>query len=848
VLRITLKGLLAHKRRLASTFTAIVSGVAFLAGTLMLADTIGKTFDDLFANVYDETDAVVRSASSVEVDFGGEVRGRVDASLAATVAQVDGVAAAEPTINAAAQIVDNDGDALGNPGMGAPTFGGDWPDNDELNPFAVVEGRPPAADDEVVIDKGSADKGDLAVGDRTTVLTKAGAIEVTIVGIARFGDSDSPGGATYALFTQAASEKYLAEPGKADAIGVVATEGVSQKDLVERITPVLPEGAEAVTGEVVIEEQQDSIQEALGFFNIFLGVFAGIALVVSVFSIYNTFSIIVAQRTREMALLRAVGARRRQVLGSVMGEALALGVLASLVGLAGGIVVVGVLKGLLASFGLELPAGGLELLPRTIIVSLVVGLVVTIVSAVGPAVRASRVPPLAALRDVAVERRSQSPVRLGLGGLIAALGLASVVAALAGEGGNDALARAGIGAVLVLVGVIVLGPAIARPLGRLIGAPLARWRGVSGTLARENATRSPRRTANTAAALLIGVGVVAFFTVISSSLKQSISDVIDQTVTGDFVIDSETFGFGGISPQLADQLNQLPEVEAATGLRYAFARIDGDAKTVGGVDPATFGQLVDLGVQAGSIADLAPGTIAVQQESADNRDLEVGGEVVVEFPATGAQTLRVAAIFEHDELVGQWVIGRDTYDANVDDAFDAQVYVEVAAGVPPDQARAAIEEAAAPYANADVRSQQEFKDRQADQVNQILGLVYAMLAFAVIIALMGIANTLSLSIFERVRELGLLRAVGMTRGQLRSTVRWESVIIAVLGSVLGLAIGVLFGWVALTAADDELLTFRASPGSLLVLLVLAALAGTAAALGPARRAAKLDILQAIAAE
>jgi len=845
-----MKNLRAHKRRLLSTSFAIFFGVAFLAGTMMLSDTIGKTFDDLFADVYRDTDAVVRSSSVVEGEFGSDdIRGRIPASLVDEVKDVDGVAEAEGGTQGYAQIVGTNGDVVGNPGMGPPTFGGHWSEIDELNPFNLVEGEPPAADDEVVIDRRSADKGDISVGDRIQVLTKDGPIEVTVVGIAKFGDADSPGGASFTLFTEEAAERYIGEPGMVDSISVLGESGVSQAELRDRIADALSgEDVEVLTGKQITEETQDDIADALSFFTIFLTVFAVVALVVSVFSIYNTFSIIVAQRTRDMALLRAVGASRRQVLGSVIGESAVLGLTASLLGVLGGVAIVYVLKAMLDAFGVDLPAGGLVLKASTVVVSLVVGFVVTVVAAVGPAVRASRVPPLAALRDVAIDRGGSSRLRLVLGVIVVLLGVAATFSALAG-GGSNALFAAGGGVLLVLIGTIVLGPVVARPLSRLIGAPLSRFRGVTGHLAQENSARSPRRTANTAAALLVGVGVVGFFTVLSASIKHSIETIIDRSVTGDFVVDSGTFGgMGGLSPALAEDLNRLPEIDAASGVRYGEADLAGGNEFITAVDPQTFSQIVDTKVTEGSLEDLGDDGLAVFSDTAKEENLAMGDEVTVRFAQTGEQSFRVVAIFDRNDLTGDYIMSTDAFAANVPDQFDSQVYVTLASGVSMEEGRAAIESVADAYPQARVQDQEEFKDSQAAQINQLLGLVYAMLAFAIIIALMGIANTLSLSIHERTRELGLLRAVGMTRSQMRSSVRWESVIIAVFGTLGGLVIAVFFSWAAVSAADEEALTFTFPLGSLLILVVLAALAGVLAGLRPASRAAKLDVLRAIATE
>ena len=847
--KVTLRGILAHKRRLVSTFLGVLFGIAFLAGTLMLSDTIGRTFDELFADVYRNVDAVVRSDNEIEGEFGSDdLRGRIDAGLVDVVEGVDGVGLAEGSVVGYGQIIGSDGEPIGDPNQGAPTFAVDWPEHEEVNPFNLAGGRAPEADDEVVIDKHSAGEGDLDVGDRTSVITKSGPIQVEVVGTARFGDADSPGGASFAMFTQEAAERYVAEPGKVDEIAATADDGVSEDELRDRLEAALPEGVEVLTGAEVTEEAQNDIQEALSFFTIFLSVFAGIAMVVSVFSIYNTFSIIVAQRTREMALLRAVGASRGQVLASVLGESLLVGLLASVLGLLGGVGMVQVLKAMLSGFGVDLPSGGLVLKPDTVVVSLVVGLLVTLLSAVAPAIRASRVLPLAALRDVALDRTARSRVRLALGVMILLFGMLTTFNSATG-GGEDALFAAAGGVLLVLVGAIVLGPVVARPVGRALGAPLARIRGVTGRLAQENVARNPKRTANTAAALLIGVGVVGFFTVLSASLKNSISAAIDRTVTGDYVI--HTGGFGGLfglSPELTEQLNDLPEVEVATGLRYAQAEIEGDTGFLTAVDPDTFSRLINLDVYRGGLDDLGLDGIAVSRTEAEGEGLGLGDTIQVRFPQTGERRFEVRAFYERDDLTDKYVISTAAYDANVPDRFESQIFVEVNEGEEPGDVRRAIEAAAEPYPTAEVQDQQEFKDEQADQVNQILGLVYAMLAFAITIALMGIANTLSLSIHERTRELGLLRAVGMTRPQLRASVRWESVIIAVFGTLGGIAIAVFFGWIAIAAADEEFLQFKLPAGSLLLIVLLAALAGVGAALRPASRAARLDPLRAISIE
>jgi putative ABC transport system permease protein len=850
VFRTSVRNLLAHKFRLFATALAVTLGVAFMAGTLVLTDTIQKTFDELFQDVFAGTDAVVRAPAAFEASEGmGEQRGRVDASIVETVRGVDGVEEAEGQVMGYAQLIDKEGDAVGNPNTGAPVFGGNWSEVDELNGWNLVAGTAPGADDEVVIDKASADTTDYVVGDTAEVLVKGGPQKVKIAGIAKFGSADSPGGASYVLFTQPAAQKLVAEPGKFDSVFVVADDGISESQMVDRLTPALPEGTEAVTGEEVTKENQDSIREGLSFFSTFMLIFAVIALLVGGFIIFNTFFITVAQRSREHALLRAIGASRRQVLLSVLLEALAIGVIASIVGLALGVLVAAGLKALLAAFGLDIPAGGIVFAPSTIVISLIAGVGVTLVAAISPARKAGKIPPVAALRDVAVGSTGYgSKQRMIIGALILVAGAAALGYGLFGSPEN-ALPLVGLGVLLVFFGVTVLGRTIALPLSRFIGWPLPRARGIRGQLARENAMRNPKRTASTASALMIGVGLVAFITIFAASTKASFSKTIDDAFTGDFVITSPAgFGAGGLDPGLAKKLNEIPEVDKAGAIRVGLAEIDGSSKDLLGVSPETF-DLVDVEPIAGSPADLTSGTIAIHEDVAKDKNLAVGDTVPALFKDTGLQQLRVAMIYGENQPAGDWLLGTATYDENFDDVYDFQVFIKKAPSVDNATALAAIERVTDTYPGADVLDQTEYKENQLQFVDQILGLVYALLFLAILIALLGIGNTLALSVIERTRELGMMRAVGMSRSQLRSTIRWESVIIALQGAVLGLVVGVFFGWALVTALRDEGFNTLALPaGSLIVIMVLAALAGVIAAVWPARRAAKLDVLRAISGE
>ncbi len=853
MLNVTLKGLMAHKIRLATTAIAVLIGVAFMSGTLVLTATIGATFDGLYADINAGTDVVVRSAESVNAGQGiGDSRAAIDESVLPTVQAVDGVRVAEGGVGGYAQYVGRDGKAVGNPNRGAPTLGFSWQDDDALNPLNLATGTAPRGPDEVVMDKATADKEDFSVGDRVTVLTQAGSKQFTISGIARFGEVDSPLGATLAVFALPTAQEELGLPGKFSQISAAADEGVSQSELAARVQEVLPPGLEAVTGEDLTKEQQSQTRDALGFFNTFLLVFAIIALFVGSFLIYNTFSIIVAQRSREMALLRAIGARRRQVLGSVMIEALVTGLVASVIGAVAGLGVALVLKGLFSALGIDIPASGLTIEAGALVVPIMVGVVITLASAFFPARRASKVPPVAAMRDVHVDESGRSVARIVVGVLVLGLGLLQLFIGLFAQPDN-ALAVVGGGAVFTFLGVAVLGPVIAAPVASIIGWPIQKLRGSTGVLARQNAMRNPKRTSATAAALMIGVGLVSFILIFWSSATDSIRSTVDQGFVGDFVVQSNAGLQGGLPPELATQIRALPESGTVAVIRVTPAEVDGSGTLLPGIDPANFGAIANLDVRSGSLDDLeTDGTIAVYDQTAKDKGWVVGDTVPVLFPDTGSQDLKVVATY-HDQNVLQggssYVVGLATYEPNTQVQLDASVFVKLAPGVSEADGRAALEEVAKPYPSAEVQTKVEFADSIVGQVTSLLLLVIVLLLLAVVIALIGIANTLALSIFERTRELGLLRAVGMTRSQLRSTVRWESVIIALLGTFLGLVIGLFFGWALVRALADQGFGGLTIPYFwLAVVLVVAFGAGVVAAIFPARRASRLNILRAISSE
>jgi putative ABC transport system permease protein len=846
--KLALRTVFAKKLRFIGTALSITLGIAFLAGTLVFTDTMGRTFDDLFADIYADTDTVVRASSDIEDQMGFAVRGRIPDSTVDLVAGVDGVAQAVGFVQGFAQIVGSDGDVIGNPSQGPPTFGGNYISG-ALGPWVLTEGSTSPGAGDVVIDVGSAKEGGLEIGDEITVLTQSGAHQLQLVGTARFGSIDSPGGANVSLFDLAtAQELLLGDTGEIDTVLVDAEPGVGEDELTNRITAALPDGQEALTGSAIVEEQQDMMAKAMGFFETFLLVFAIIGLVVACFTIFNTFQIVITQRIHEMALLRAIGATRMQVLTAQLLEALVVGVTASLVGLVLGVVVAGLLQAMLEAFGIDMPSGGTVFLPRTAVIALLVGTAVTVGSAVFPALRASRIPPIAALRDVALERTGQERNRLTLGGGLTALGAVGFVVGLTGSG----IMWVGLGALAMFLGAFVLGPSVARLVGGLISAPLPPLTGITGQLARENAMRNPKRTARTGGALMVGVALVVGINIIAVSVKDWIRDVVDAQFEGDYVVSANTIGYGGLSTELAAGLNAVSDVEAATGIRIGFARLLGDTPSdepYTAVDPATASRVFDIGVVSGAVEELDDQGVFVDDDEAEARNLTVGDVLTFGFLNGQTRQLTVRGLFTEDELAGNFVVNHELHEWTGVDQFDLSVYIALVDGVSEEAARPAIAALTDPYANADLLSRDEYLDQQSSQIDPLVNVMYALLALAIGIALFSIANSMALSIHERTREIGLLRAVGMTRAQLRSTVRWESVLVALLGTGTGLVLGVFFGWaISVTVRGDGLTAFALPVLQIVVIGVLAVVGALLAATRPAWRGARLDVLQAISTE
>ncbi|MER7685073.1 FtsX-like permease family protein [Streptomyces sp. NPDC097610] len=848
--RLSVSSLRAHRRRFAGTFLAVLLGVAFLAGTLVMGDTLRASFSTLFGDATRGTDAVVRSADAITTPGESQgVRQPVDTALVKTVERVPGVAAAAPDIQGAGQLVGSDGKPVG--GQGPPTLAGNWITDPKLNPYQLAAGHAPSKPGEVVVNRGAAKEGGLRIGDTTTLRTP-GPVKVTIVGLATFGGEDGMAQVTFTGMTQADAEKYLtAKPGEAANIRVRAGPGVGQAELVAGLTPVLPKGVEAITGQESASENTDMISsQFLNIFTTFLLVFSGIALLVATFSIHNTFAIVVAQRTRENALLRALGASRRQVTASSLAEASVVAVTASAVGLAGGIGIAAGLQALFPAIGFPFPQGDLVISGLSMLLPLAVGIVVCLGSALLPAVHAGRTAPLAALRETAVDGSGASRGRAIVG---AALAVLAVGATLTGVLVSPSLWLAGLGAVLALAAFVVLGPVASSAAVRALGAPLDTLRGVTGGLARRNALRSPKRTAATASALMIGVAVVSLFTVFGASLKATMDQTVSRSFAGDVAVSTPSFGAGGsgLSPELAPAIARQPAVRYAVGLGRGVARVDGKGRALTVTDPVTLGKVFDLGEVRGSLDDLGTDGIALTRKEAAEQHLTTGDTARLTFTDGRRENFTVRAVYGRSELAGDYVITRAAWAPHRTQDSDSLVAVTFKNGVGTADGKAAVEKVAARYGNPEVQTRDEYARSSAGGIDMMLTLVYALLALAVLIALLGIANTLTLAIHERTRELGLLRAVGQTRAQLRAMVRWESVLVAAFGTAGGLALGAFLGWVLVEASDgasDSAFTFAIPPVRLVVVALVGLAAGALAGLRPARRAARLDVLRAIATE
>ncbi|MCU1460791.1 MAG: hypothetical protein JWO37_866 [Acidimicrobiales bacterium] len=842
----TIRSLMAHKLRLILTGIAIVLGVGFVTGTLVLSDTLSATFNNLFRGITAGIDVQVRSPKTFSEQGnqggGGTQHLPVPETVLSDVERIPGVAAATGEAVGSAILIDSKGKAI--QPTGPPTLGFSFPDDPRLTSLRVKDGRRPRGPTEVAIDVYTANKYGFHVGDQVKVVANGPVQTYTLVATMRIGTADSLLGATVTAFDLPTAQKAFDLVGKYSDINVKSAGGVAATQLRDRINRALKPRYEAVTGSELAKENANDIQKGIGFITTFLLVFAGVALLVGTFLIVNTFNIIVAQRTRELALLRALGAQRRQVMASVVGEAMITGAFCSVVGVGFGVLTAIGLQGLFSAIGFKLPASGLVVQPNSIIVGLVVGFVVTLLSSLLPARRATRVAPIEALRDVAAPPATSARSRIIAGATTGVIGGVALAAGLLGSG----ISLVGTGALLIFLAVAFLAPLIAKPVAGLIGTPIARIYKLPGKLARENATRNPRRTAATAAALMIGLALVTLVSILAASAQVSTNRAIDRAFTADYIITTKQFG--NFPATLADDLRKLPQLSAVTPFAFGQFKLDGSTKQLSSVDPREFAKLGNLKVVEGQLpADTDPAALLVDASEAKAKHWHAGTVVAAEFAKTGKVQLPVKAVYAKNQLIGKYLVTDATFRANFTQQFANIVLAKKAPGVSAQVARAAVDRVAANYPSVDVKDQTQLKADQRKQINQLLSVIFALLLFSIGIALIGVVNTLVLSIFERTRELGLLRAVGMTRRQIRKMIRWESVIIAVFGTLLGMAVGIGFGISLVSALHSQGITDLVIPFSyLLGYLVVAVLAGIVAAIWPARRAARLDILQAISTE
>jgi putative ABC transport system permease protein len=844
VRRATLRNLLAHKLRMALTTLSVVLGVAFVSGTLVLTDTMNATFTSLFGEANKTTDVAVRAESAFSTGDGTDQRQSIPAAVVEQVAAVPGVAEAVPYVEGYAAVLGEDGEVISN-GQ-APQLGVSWVESQALSPLEQRQGRAPRGPTEVALDVDTAEKGGVAVGDRVRVLLQGPAREVEVVGIFSFGEENALAGATMTAFDTTTASAVLTAPGQITRVVARADDGVGQEALAQRVQEALPAGLEALTGEALADEEASNIQEALSFFSYFLLTFAIIALFVGSFIIFNTFSMLVAQRTREIGLLRAVGASRGQVTRSVMLEALVVGLVGSVVGLAAGVGVAYGLRALMNLTGASLPSGDLAFEVSTVVWAFAVGIGVTTVAALLPARRAAKVSPVEAISEHARPQTSSLRRRVAVGTLLAAAGGTALAVGLT-DAADPPVLFVGLGVAGVFLAVTTLSPFISRPLVRALALPLPRLFGTPGRLSRENALRNPRRTSATAAALMIGLALVSTFTVMGSSMKESFRQAIEGSFGADYVLGTEQFM--PISTDLAARVAEVEGVEQVGSIRWGVAKFgEGDGKDwISAVQPEVLDSLMTVEMVDGSAAALRDDALLVARPIAENEGWKVGQELPAEFAATGASTIRVGGIYEPNPMAGDYLISTALYDRSFSEKLDSAVVLAFADDADVAAATKAVEQVLTAFPNVELLDLQEFTAVQQGFVDMILGLVTALLALAIVIAMFGIVNTLALAVFERTREIGLLRAVGMSRRQLRRMIRLESVIIAVFGAVLGLALGGMFGWAIVSSLAQFGMGELVVPyGTLLLYVLLAAVVGVLAAVWPARRAARMDVLGAIA--
>ncbi|MFI6263628.1 ABC transporter permease [Micromonospora sp. NPDC051006] len=847
--RATLKSLLARKLRLILSGLAVVLGVMFVSGAFVLTDTLGRSFDAVFADGFSEIDVNVAGKPKVAVNEmeGEQVAAPLPAATVDRVKQVPGVADAVGIVNAdGARLIGSNGKVVTS--FGPPQLGENWTGESEL--LRLREGRAPQADDEIVINAGLAQAAKVKVGERVGVLTafESKRRDFTLVGLFGYsGDRDSIGGVNEVMFTTPVAQKLmLGTPDTFSSITVTAAGGVTPEALRDDVAGALGADFDVKTGEQVAADQAAGLKEGLQFFNRILLGFAAVALLVGTFLILNTFSIIVAQRTRELALMRAIGASRRQVIGSVVLEAIAVGLIASVLGLAAGIGIGALLAWVFGNLAGGLTLAGLGVPAAAVIGAFSVGTVITVVAALLPALRASRIPPIAAMQDVATPDRPLTKVTVA-GALVTAVGAVLLFLGLSGNAGGQTLPTILGGVLFAFIGVALLTPLISRPVVSLLGAIFA-W-SVPGKLGRLNSGRNPRRTAITAAALMVGIALVTGVTVILDSAKGSISALAQDNIKAELVIAGVQGGPRppSFDPSVLEKAAAIPGVQLVDGEYGDMVKINGESTWAGASsDPAALQQIFAAKATAGDISRLAPGQMLVSSDTATSRNLSVGSTASVQAQRGEPRTYTVTGIYESSQLLNPVTLPADAArEFTVPQPI--QGFVQLAPGTSVSSVQPQVESLLADSPEVSVADRDAFIDQQTGQLDGLLTMIQILLALAIVIAVLGIVNTLALSVLERTRELGLLRAIGLRRAQTMRMITVEAVVISVFGALLGVAVGTGLGAAVVEALKDEGITDLILPWSQMgIFLGLAAIVGVVAAVLPAIRAARINVLGAIA--
>ncbi len=851
MLKVALKGLLGRKLRAALTATAIVLGVAMASGTFVLTDTINGAFNSIFSQSYKNADVVITGKTAFEnLNGNGVQTPSFPETLLLKVQELPDVQAAAGSVtDDVTKLVGHDGKAIGS--GGAPNLGFSVDPNDKrFNPLQLVSGTWPRGSDQIAIDSGTAGSEHYAVGDTIGVESRGPVQDFRIAGTVKL-PGVAIGGATMAVFDLPTAQGVFQRIGQLDVIRVQAKSGVTSSELITEIKPLLPPTAQARDASAQVKEDKKTVSGFTTFIQSFLLAFAGIALFVGAFVIANTLGITIAQRTREFATLRTIGASRRQILTSVIVEALIIGIFGSVVGLFLGLGLAKLLQELFVGIGIDLPTAGTVFAIRTVVVCLVLGIVITLFASLRPAIRATRVAPIAAVREGAVippGRFARFTPYIAAAVLI--LGILLLGYGVLGHGldTKTRLFSLGAGVLLLFFGVSANAAKVVRPLASVLGWPGTQFGGTAGVLARDNSMRNPKRTASTASALMIGLALVTFVAILGQGIRSSFESAVDELFKGDYALTS-TNTFIPLTTSAEAAVEKAPNTTAVSGIRAGSARYFGHTEDLTAVDPE-LAQVVNLNWKEGSTAvpaDLGKDGAFVDHKFAEKHNLHVGSQFKLQTPTGKFLPLRIEGIFKLPKGGSPFAfvtISNALFDANYIDPVNEMVFINTKGGVT-DANTKTLDESVSNFADAKIQTASEFKKSFEAPLNKIILLLYVLLALSVIVSLFGIVNTLVLTIYERTRELGMLRAVGMTRWQIRSMIGYESVVTSLIGAALGMAVGVFLAVLTTHALSSEGIVF-AVPWLSIVFFVIAAIAvGILAAIFPARRAARLNVLEAL---